>query len=505
MKSENIVFPSDAGVINVKEPPYNAGGDGRVDDTAAIQAALNDYPDMRAIIYLPAGTYLVSDTLKWPWADPEHAQKNTILQGQNEQETIIRLADTCDGFTVPGRPRPVIWTGRAPAQRFRNAVRNLTIHTGQGNAGAIAAQFMANNQGGIFHVTMRSGDGSGHIGLDMSYSDEVGPLLIKHVRIFGFDYGIKIKHSVDSMTLEHVGLEGQRICGIHNDGQCVSIRKLRSVNSVPAVINDTGTGMITLVDAELRCAGDASKHDALVNRASFFARTVAVSGYRSAIANESGTGQGAAGPFVEEFVSHEVAALFPTDEKSLNITVKETPDVPWDGLHEWISPLQFGARKNSRYDCSEAVQQAIDSGKSTLYFPRGTYRIVKPLHIRGAIRRIIGCEAFLDVRAMNDPVFTLEDGRYPVVVFERLESNFEPTIMLTNKSSRTLVIRNCCNVTGWFRGPGEIYIEDVCSNPNTFWRFDGSKVWARQFNPEPMGTHVVNNGGDLWVLGFKTE
>ena len=30
-------------------------------------------------------------------------------------------------------------------------------------------------------------------------------------------------------------------------------------------------------------------------------------------------------------------------------------------------------------------------------------------------------------------------------------------------------------------------------------------MWARQLNIENEGTHLTNDGGDLWVLGYKTE
>jgi len=33
----------------------------------------------------------------------------------------------------------------------------------------------------------------------------------------------------------------------------------------------------------------------------------------------------------------------------------------------------------------------------------------------------------------------------------------------------------------------------------------GQKVWARQLNVENEGTHITNDGGELWVLGYKTE
>ena len=48
--------------VNVKDSPYNATGNGSADDTAAIQAAIAACPEGGAV-YLPAGTYKISDTL----------------------------------------------------------------------------------------------------------------------------------------------------------------------------------------------------------------------------------------------------------------------------------------------------------------------------------------------------------------------------------------------------------------------------------------------------------
>lgn len=36
-------------------------------------------------------------------------------------------------------------------------------------------------------------------------------------------------------------------------------------------------------------------------------------------------------------------------------------------------------------------------------------------------------------------------------------------------------------------------------------RFRKQRVWARQLNIENEGTHLTNEGGDAWVLGYKTE
>lgn len=51
--------------INVRGALYNAAGNGIADDTAALQRALNDStkPGKSVYVYLPAGTYRITDTL----------------------------------------------------------------------------------------------------------------------------------------------------------------------------------------------------------------------------------------------------------------------------------------------------------------------------------------------------------------------------------------------------------------------------------------------------------
>jgi len=52
-----------AAFINAAAPPYNATGNGTTDDTAAIKAAIAALPANGGIVFLPAGTYLVSSTI----------------------------------------------------------------------------------------------------------------------------------------------------------------------------------------------------------------------------------------------------------------------------------------------------------------------------------------------------------------------------------------------------------------------------------------------------------
>ncbi|BAZ11080.1 hypothetical protein NIES4071_29050 [Calothrix sp. NIES-4071] len=497
--SENILFPKDGGVINVKDAPYLAKGDGITDDTEAIQRALNDYPNKNKIIYLPNGTYLVSDQLRWAKGVEASREKRIILQGQNSTKTIIKLKNNTRDFTNPAKPKAVLWTGTVPAQRFRNAIRNLTVDIGNNNPGAIGIQFNASNQGGIRNVNIQSGDGQGVAGLDMRYTDEVGPVLIKNLQVIGFNLGIWTGHRVNSQTFENITLQNQRKFGFYNEGQVVSIRNLVSRNSVPAIYNKYG--LMTLLDANLTRIGRSSQEKAIINGSSLLARNITTSGYGTAIQNNRGSRQSVASSSVKEFVSHPVISLFKNSQKTLNLPIQETPEVAWDPLSQWVSPTQFGAKPSDNQDDSVAIQAAIDSGKTTLYFPNGRYKISRPIFIRGNIRRIIGLEANISGKG----VFQFIDGRSPVVVIERFDGLGGGIV---HDSSRTLVLSSMglsnTNTKASYtsKGKGQLYIEDVVGGP---WTFNNQKVWARQLNPENVGTKIVNNQGTLWVLGLKTE
>lgn len=53
------------GILDATQPPYLAAGDGRTDDTEAIQACVDDAYRYRMVAYLPANrTYLVSGQIR---------------------------------------------------------------------------------------------------------------------------------------------------------------------------------------------------------------------------------------------------------------------------------------------------------------------------------------------------------------------------------------------------------------------------------------------------------
>lgn len=519
--SNQVVIPADSGYINVKTA-YGAKGDGVTDDTAAILRAIRENIEERDhVIYFPDGTYLVSDTLIWKNSSGEW-RAYLAFQGQSQSGTIIKLKNNAAGYSDPANPKAVIYTASNQTtsnvsngqgdEAYRNNIQNLTVDTGTGNPGAIGIDYLANNQGRIDSVEVRSGDGQGRIGLAMT-RPYMGPGLIKNVTVSGFDYGISVKITHSSATLENITLKNQRVAGLYNEDNIVSIRKLTSTNTVPAIINTGFPALLTMIDSSL--TGGAVSAIAIQNTsdAKMYLRNVTTSGYQSAIYNNGST---VANGTVSEWVSHGVKSLFTSPQKSLGLPIQDTPEFVDTNLNNWANVISYGAKANDLGDDTAAIQAAIDSGKSTVYFPFGKYRISDTIRVRGAVQRIVGMGAYISPAGTSfpagKPAFRFESGTVSTVIFENisLNRNYDVTgfpefsfPMIEDTRGTTVVLKNLIDVSyRGVSGAGPLFVENICCGP---FEFNSQTVWARQLNSETTDTHLLNNGGKLWVLGYKTE
>jgi hypothetical protein len=490
--SENIAWPQGA-VIDLTQPPYSAKGDGTADDTSAINRALADHADRGAILFLPNGIYRLRDTLKWG-----RGEKYTTLMGQSEKGTVLKLDDHAPGFDSPGRAKPLVWTGGDPAQRFGNEIAHLTFDTGSGNPGCSGVAFVANNQGAIHHVSIVSGDGQGLSGLALGAAGENGPLLVRSVTIIGFDVGVAASSAINGQVIEGLTLRDQNLSGIRNHGQHLSLRKVISRNEGPAL--EIKSGVTVLLDSILEGSGTASGLSAVTGSGTLYLRNVTSTGYARVL-------EGREGIKVDEYASAEAVSCFPGPKTALKLSVQELPPVSWEAPEKWASPLQFGGKPDDRGDQSAAIQKAVDSGASTVWLPRGLWRIGAPVVLRGKLRRLVGCRATLetlDGRQRSEPLLRVEDGAGSLEV-ERINGPWHGTRVLVAETRRTVVVRHCGNVSLDFSGGGDVFLDDVVNNPGANFRFKGGTVWARQLNPEAEGVHVLNDGATLWIFGMKTE
>ena len=521
-------FPSDTGMIDVRVA-YGAKGDGITDDTRAIQAAIsaNVHSANGAILYFPAGVYLVSRPIVYKNAVQAWSSALT-LQGENQETTIIKVSDNNQLYQSSSNPEDVLDTASqntrgngAGNSAFDNYIFDMTIDVGKGNKGAVALDFMGNNYCGLRNVTLRSSDPdhAGAVGLSMlRYA--TGPCLMKNVVIDGFDYGIKAANTEYSATFEGLTLLNQRVYGVYNSSNVLSIRGLVSTNRVPAICNHSSLGLITLLQALLQDGSPSVV--AIENSGTMYARSVTSAGYASVLRSNRST---FSGPSLIEYDSGPVQNLFPSAASSLNLPVQETPQFEDANLTHWANVVSFGADPRGYSDSSTAIQAAIDSGATTVYFPTGKYTVTRTIFVRGSVRLINGFDSYItpprsafQIAKNPRPLFQIDAGAsdvtldhfqlgnwgaypYPGIVF--VEQNSTRPVALLDSAYLSVGTARAVGYQNTPSGTGSVFVEDVSAGP---WNIlTPQNVFARQINPETDTTKIVNNGGRLWILGLKTE
>ncbi len=423
------------------------------------------------------------------------------LQGENPATTIIKLKDNAAGFQDPANPRPVFYT-RGGNQAFSMYFFNLTINTGRSNEGAVGLDYISSNYGAVQNVRITSPDRSGFSGIEM-VRQWAGPSLIKNVTINGFQYGIRMDTCEYSMTFEQITLKNQTVAGIRNACNTMAIRKLTSINSVPAIRNDNGR--VIILDSILN--GGNKQNDAIVNTGFLFARNITTKGYNNAINTNGVPVEGAS---VSEYRTNPDFSLFPNDGKSLNLPIRETPVHVSNNPSDWANVAAFNAHPTNPlygfFDTTAGIQAALNSGKKVVYLgevgDNGTrYTIYSDITIPSSVEKVISLSSS-GFRFFNGSKFIVNENSPRPLFLERLNG-----VNLLNNSRRTIVAKNSSmnyqNTA--LNTDGKVYLEDFGS---AFTPEFPVNMWARQYNPEvqPETERDMNNaGGKFWILGLKTE
>ena len=518
---------SELGLKNVKD--YGAVGNGIVDDTAAIQAAIDAWQEPgvhcdnwnvpssckpasygRAVIYFPTGTYLISDTLRWSKHDTAQEAdglKNTRVIGDGPGKSIIKLKNNSAGFSSSANGKTVIdmlGVGSNINWAHDNYISHLTINTGRGNSGAIGLAFNSHNNGLIENVEVISEDDSGLYGITTEQGSP-GPFLAKDIRVEGFDYGIlhSGKGSSDySVTFKNVTLINQRQTGFKILAYAIVHNLLSSnKNDVPVIDSQDAWHKHTiLVDADLRYTGPGTANSPALfangnglNQGKIYARNVKVSKYATTIQS---AGKMHSGHLDEFLYKNQATSVFPSPETMIDMPRKAIPAcVGCQDPNNWLVFDQ-----NAQNDDTVAFQAALNSGKPVIHLRADGNKLIlsSDISIPASVKKIV----FWHKLVGSGRIVNINQDTSEPVFFVYAKSFF-PTIH--HRSSRPVVlISNRSNYQS-FAGAGDLFLEDQ----GGYLKFaKDQNVYAWALNPEGGSqsiTAIENRGANLSIIGLKHE
>ncbi|NQX39134.1 Pectate lyase superfamily protein [Pedobacter steynii] len=514
----------------------NAVGNGFNDDSDAIIAAMDWVMNrLRAAgqpcgwteswyIYFPNGTYQVSKPLVYsgdpvPDCVPGQVSANREgtaglkLVGQSREGVVIRLKDNAAGFEA-GMKKPVVSFSKFDKGTiFNNApagfqFRNISIHTGNGNPGAIGLDFYGANTARLDNVKITGG---GEIGLHVRIGSAHG--YYSNLIIDGFKYGIYLDGNTESHpAIEYVSLNHLSESGILLSGISTSLRKI--------YCSDAGSGLIlqkkglclphaVIVDSKFE-NGTALNTGIRINDGFLFARNVELSGYGTGI--KMAEAVVAAAGIIEEYSSGSFKAFSASrvrsgNVKSMNLAVEDYPLIPWEGnFSEWANVDDYGAIGDGLTDDMAAIQLALNAGKKVVFLPKNKYRISGTLSIPAAVKQVLGAGARIEtggvkfeVNAVSAETLLLRDIE---LTSGSVKHSGNRQLFLESTSSAGNVY------TSFLTSPGT---KVFANNIHGFARLDGTikyvDAYVRFVNNEKADHFQLNAGTNskLWIFGFKTE
>ncbi|MFV1919349.1 glycosyl hydrolase family 28-related protein [Sphingomonas sp. MJ1 (PH-R8)] len=404
-KSSSVYLqaPDDPRAITVR-----GVGDGRADDSAAIQQAIDAAAEggHGGVVFLPSGRYRISRTI--------FVKSAVRVFGVGVTRPEIILGDNTAGFGS-GVAAMVAFTGEdqyrvgkapvpprtsvpfdpsifdATSSTFYSALSNVDFRIGAGNAGAVAVRFRVAQHGYLRHVDF-------HIGSGLAGVYQAGNEF-ENLRFYGGRYGIMSEKTSPAwqFTLIDSEFQGQRDAAIREHEVDLTLVNVAIRDTPVGIEIDRGysdslfgkqvrfenvSNAGVLISEENNVFTQVGFADAVAVNTPTFARfrdsgkTVAGSGARYQVKDFSYglklAGLGTVGDYATDV---EMAPLGRTPARPA-AKIRALPPVS-----QWTNVRDLGVKGDDTTDDTAALQRAIDSHR-VLYLPMGRYRVTDTLKLR---------------------------------------------------------------------------------------------------------------------------
>jgi len=395
--------PNDPHAVLVK-----AAGDGRADDTDALQGAVNAArePNGGGLVFLPSGRYRLSRSVLVP--------PGVRIFGVGPTRPVLVLGANTPGFQT-GVSTLIIFTGDdqynvgpvpvpvptvVPRDRivrdansgtFYSSMSNIDIELGDGNPAAAAVRFRLAQHGFLTHMDFRLG--SGFAGVYQAGNE------MEDVHFHGGRYGIVTEKTSPAwqFTLIDSSFDGQRQAAIREHEVDLTLVNVAIRNTPVGIDIDDGYSD-SLWGKDVRFE-NVSRAGVIISseKSAFtqigFDNAVAQNTPVFALLRDSGKTVVAPGSMyrVSAFdYGLVVPGLGRTGTIGMNVKMRPIAAFPAPAppairplppVSEWSDVRSLGAKGDSRTDDTAALQRAIDSHR-VLYFPTGFYMVSGTLKLK---------------------------------------------------------------------------------------------------------------------------
>ncbi|MBP2157931.1 MULTISPECIES: glycosyl hydrolase family 28-related protein [Asticcacaulis] len=394
------IAPDDPRAIRVQ-----GRGDGIADDTAAIQAAI-DQAKGGGIVFLPSGRYRLTRSLNvWP---------AVRIFGVGPKRPVFVLADNTPGFQT-GVASMIVFTGDdqynvgkvpvpvasfvpysetirdANSSTFYSAMSNVDFEIGQGNPAATAVRFRMAQHAFLSHIDFHLGSALAGIYQAGNEGD--------NLRFFGGRYGILTEKTSPAWqyTLLDSEFDGQSEAAIREHEVDLTLVNVKIRNTKTGIEIDEGYSD-SLWGKDVRFENLSNAAVVISNEDSVFTQV----GFDNAQAKgvqvfarfrESGKTVAGSGPaYIVKSFTHGLTlpALGATGTFETRVDAKAVAKLPaarppalklLPAVKQWKSARDLGAKGDGIADDTAALQAAIDKNR-VVYLPAGHYRVSDTLRLR---------------------------------------------------------------------------------------------------------------------------
>jgi hypothetical protein len=400
------VFP--AAPAEPKAVTVEAAGDGRADDSDALQQALDKAVDAsgHGIVFLPSGTYRITRTLVVP--------TGVRLYGVGPTRPVILLGADTPGFQQ-GVSTMLVFAGRdqynvgavpvpvptvvprekvvrdANSGSFYSSMSNVDIEIGPGNPAAAGVRFRMAQHAFLSDMEVRIG--SGFAGVYQAGN------VMENVRFVGGRYGIVSEKTSPAwqFTLLDATFAGQRDAAIREHEARLTMVNV-AISDTPVGIEidrgygDSLWGKDVRFERVSRAAVVISNENNVFTQVGFenalAADTPVFARFRDSGRTIDGEGKayrvasfsygltvpelGQMGDYATEADIEPLSAMPPPREPA----IRSLPP-----LAEWANVRGLGVTGDGETDDTAAIQRAIDTHR-VLYFPVGFHKVTAPLKLR---------------------------------------------------------------------------------------------------------------------------